>query len=163
MRRLLMATLGMLFLASAPASAGNLLRELEERPRFATLVAAINAAGLADAVANCTRCTLFAPNNQAFLRLPPGTVAALLLPGNKGKLGAILTYHLVGAQIPAAAVPTKATLVQTANVSEAKIRAVRSHGTVRINGIRVVNADIRANQSIIHEIGDVLFPGEIRH
>jgi uncharacterized surface protein with fasciclin (FAS1) repeats len=153
----------MVFLATSPAFAGNLLQELEERPRFATLVAAIKAAGLADAVRNCTNCTLFAPNNQAFLRLPAGTVAGLLLPGNKGKLGAILTYHLVASRIPAAAVPTTPTLVQTVNVSQAKIRAVRSGSTVRINGIRVVNADIRANQSIIHEIGDVLFPGEIRH
>ena len=87
---------------------------------------------------------------------------AFLKPGNRGKLAAILLYHAVGSRIPAAAVPTTATKVQTLNAADAKIRAVRSHGRVRINGIRVVNADIAANQSIIHELGDVLFPGELR-
>lgn len=64
--------------------------------------------------------------------------------------------------IPAHAVPATATLVPTINASEAKILALRQHGRVTINGVRVLEADIDANQSIIHEVRDVLFPGELR-
>ena len=134
----------------------------QARGRFTTLLAALDAAGLTATVAGCTSCTLFAPNNGAFARLPSPTVAALLKPGNRKKLGAILTYHVVGARIPAAAVPTSPTLVQTLNASEAKVLALRSPGTVTVNGVRVLEANIHANGSIIHEVRDVLWPGELR-
>ena len=111
-------------------------------------------------MAECANCTLFAPNDDAFARLP--TVAALLKPRNRGKLAAILTYHAVGTPIPSTAVPIEPTLVQTLNASEAKIQAVREGGHVRINGVRVLEADIQANGSVVHELGDVLWPGELR-
>jgi uncharacterized surface protein with fasciclin (FAS1) repeats len=150
-----------MLLASAPASAGNIIHELKREGRFTTLLAAVEAANLTEVLAKCTSCTLFAPNNRAFARLPEPTVAALLKPGNRKKLAAILAYHVVGTPIPASAVPTKPTLVQTLNASEAKIQAVREAGKVRINGVRVLEADIRANGSIIHEVRNVLWPGEL--
>ena len=149
-------------LGAAPASAGNIIQELREEGRFSTLLAALRATGLTETVANCTSCTLFAPNNAAFAKLPAGTVEALLKPGNSGKLAAILAYHVVGSRIPASAVPTHPVDVETLNASGASITARRSHGRVTINGTRVVKADIRANGSIIHEVGDVLWPGESR-
>jgi uncharacterized surface protein with fasciclin (FAS1) repeats len=148
--------------AAAPASAGNIIQELRREGRFTTLLAALHATGLTDAVRDCRSCTLFAPNDRAFARLPADLVAGLLTPAGKGKLAAILTYHVVASPIPASAVPTTATLVQTINASEAKILALRQHGRVTINGVRVLEADIRANNSIIHEVRDVLFPGELR-
>jgi uncharacterized surface protein with fasciclin (FAS1) repeats len=148
--------------AAAPASAGNIIQELRREGRFTTLLAALNATGLTAAVRDCTSCTLFAPNDAAFARLPDGLVAGLLRPAGRGKLAAILTYHVVASPIPAGAVPATATLVQTINASEAKILASRQHGRVTINGVRVLEADIHANQSIIHEVRDVLFPGELR-
>ena len=155
------AALGVIGTAT-PAAAGNIIQELRREGRFTTLLAALDATGLTAAVRDCTSCTLFAPNNAAFARLPDDLVAGLLTPGGRGKLAAILTYHVVGSPIPASAVPTTATLVQTINASEAKIRALRQHGRVTINGVRVLEADIHANGSIIHEVRDVLFPGELR-
>ncbi len=158
---MLMAAIGILG-AAAPASAGNIIQELRREGRFTTLIAAIDATGLTDAVRDCRNCTLFAPNNAAFARLPAELVAGLLKPAGRGKLAAILTYHVVANPIPASAVPTTATLVQTINASEAKILALRQHGRVTINGVRVLEADIHANGSVIHEVRDVLFPGERR-
>lgn len=149
-------------LASGPAQAHDLVRELREQGRFGTLLAALDAAGLTATVAGCKRCTLLAPNDGAFARLPEGTVAALLRPGNKGKLAAILTFHVIGKRVPAAAVPTKPTFVPTLNRSRAQVLAKRGGGQVQINGVRVVTADIRADNNIIHELRDVLWPGEIR-
>ncbi len=148
--------------AALPASAGNIIQELRREGRFTTLLAALDAADLTGTVARCGHCTLFAPNNRAFARLPDGAVAALLRPGARGKLAAILTYHVVGTPIPAAAVPSTPTLVQTLNASEAKVRAVRRAGRVAINGVPVLEADIQANGSVVHEVKDVLWPGELR-
>jgi uncharacterized surface protein with fasciclin (FAS1) repeats len=145
--------------AVAPASAGNIIQELRREGRFTNLLAALDATGLTAAVRDCRSCTLFAPNNAAFARLPDDLVAGLLTPGGRSTLAAILTYHVVASPIPASAVPTSPTLVQTINASEAKIRALRQHGRVTINEVRVLEADIRANSSIIHEVRNVLFPG----
>ena len=84
-------------------------------------------------------------------------MAALLKPGNRKKLGAILTYHVVGTRTPAA-VPTSLTLVQTLNASQAKVLALRSSGNVAVNGVRVLEANIHVNDSIIREARDVLCP-----
>lgn len=148
--------------AAAPASAGNIIQELRREGRFTTLLATLEATGLTAAVRDCTSCTLFAPNNAAFANLPKELVAGLLKPAGRGKLAAILTYHVVASPIPAHAVPTTATLVQAINASEAKILALRQHGRVTVNGVRVLEADIHANNSIIHEVRNVLFPGELR-
>ena len=161
-RGLLVGVAFALLFAAFPASAGNIIQELKRERRFTTLLAALDAAGLTATVAGCASCTLFAPNNGAFARLPAPTVAALLKPGNRKKLGAILTYHVVGARILAAAVPTSPTLVQTLNSSQAKVLALRSSGNVTVNGVRVLEANIHANGSIIHEVRDVLWPGELR-
>jgi uncharacterized surface protein with fasciclin (FAS1) repeats len=155
------AAVAVLF-ATFPATAGNIVEELKREGRFTTLLAAIDAAGLTATAAGCANCTVFAPNDHAFARLPAPIVAALLKPRNRGKLAAILTYHVVGTPIPSTAVPIEPTLVQTLNASEAKIQAVREGGHVRINGVRVLEADIQANGSVVHELGDVLWPGELR-
>jgi uncharacterized surface protein with fasciclin (FAS1) repeats len=161
-RGLLIGVACALMMATFPASAGNIIQELKREGRFTTLLAGLDAAGLTATVARCNSCTLFAPNNNAFARLPAPTVAALLKPGNRKKLGAILTYHVVGARIPAGAVPPSPTLVQTLNASEAKVLALRRSGNVSINGVRVLEANIHANGSIVHEVRDVLWPGELR-
>jgi uncharacterized surface protein with fasciclin (FAS1) repeats len=149
-------------LGAAPASAGNLIQELRREGRFGTLLTALQVTGLTAAVRDCTSCTLFAPNDHAFARLPKELLAGLLKLAARGKLAAILTYHVVASPIPAGAVPTTATLVQTINPSEAKLLALRQHGRVTVNGVRVLEADIQASGSVIHEVRDVLWPGEFR-
>lgn len=149
-------------LTATPAFAGNILQELHREGRFATLLAAIDAAGLRSTLAGCTTCTLFAPNDTAFRNLAAGTVAALLRPKSVDKLAAILAYHAVGSAIPSSAVPAHPIMVETLNASGAKLRAGRDGGRVEINGVRAGELDIRANGSVIHEVTEVLWPGEIR-
>lgn len=143
---------------SVPAFAANVVETAAGAGQFRTLLAAAKAAGLAESLATTAPITVFAPTDAAFAKLPPGTVEDLLRPENKEKLRGILAYHVVASEIPAAAVPRKSTRVETLNPSF-KLHAVRRNGRVLVNGVRVVKADIRADNGIIHVIDRVLIPG----
>lgn len=149
-------------LASPQAWSANIVDTARQAGTFKTLLAAATAAGLVDALQGRGPLTVFAPNDAAFAKLPEGTIPALLDPANKGKLAAILAYHVVPARITSRQVPEEATKVKTLNLSEAKIRAQREHGRVTVNGVRVVQADIFTDNGVIHVIDEVLFPGELR-
>jgi uncharacterized surface protein with fasciclin (FAS1) repeats len=124
--------------------------------QFKTLLAAAEAAGLVEALSGPGPLTVFAPTDAAFARLPRGTVQNLLKPENRSQLRAILTYHVVPSRVRARDVPTKATHVTTLN--GAAVRAVRNGNRVHINNARVIKADIRASNGIIHVIDRVLLP-----
>ena len=81
----------------------------------------------------------------------------LLLPENKEKLRAILTYHVVPSEVPASKVPSKATRVSTLDPGF-DLHVMRRNGRVHVNGVRVITADIRADNGIIHVIDRVLIP-----
>jgi uncharacterized surface protein with fasciclin (FAS1) repeats len=98
---------------------------------------------------------VFAPTDEAFAKLPDGTVEMLLLPENKDKLVEILTYHVVAGKVTAADVVTLQT-AQTANGSDVAIRVVDE--TVFINDSRVVAADIDASNGVIHVVDTVILP-----
>jgi len=98
---------------------------------------------------------VFAPNDEAFAKLPEGTVESLLLPENKDKLVAILTYHVVPGKVTAAEVVTLQT-APTANGDDLAIRVVDE--TVFINDSRVVATDIGASNGVIHVVDTVLLP-----
>jgi uncharacterized surface protein with fasciclin (FAS1) repeats len=103
--------------------------------------------------------TVFAPTDAAFAKLPAGTVETLLKPENKAKLAAILKYHVVPGRILAKDVPTKATHVKTLKRGgDTTIRAIRSGGRVHIDNARVIAADIKASNGVIHVINKVLLP-----
>ena len=158
----LLATLAVaLTLLTAPAHAANIVETAKGAGVFDTLLAAAKAAGLLDDLKRGP-ITVFAPTDDAFARLPPGTVDALLKPGSKAKLAAILAYHVVPGRVLAADVPTKPTFVGTLNRSQAKVLAVRKGHAVTVNGVRVTQADIRADNGVIHVINEVLWPGELR-
>jgi uncharacterized surface protein with fasciclin (FAS1) repeats len=144
------------------AQAANIVQTAQSAGTFNTLIAAAKAAGLADSLASKGPLTVFAPTDAAFRRLPKGTVENLLKPENKAQLAAILAYHVVPSRIAAKDVPHKPTLVGTLNASN-KVRAVRSAGTVRVDGVRVVKADIAADNGVIHVINRVLIPGQRQH
>lgn len=139
------------------AAAANVVATAAGAGTFNTLLAAAKAAGLADTLATTQGITVFAPTDAAFAKLPKGTVESLLKPENKDKLIAILTAHVVGSEIPASGVPHKATRVQTLNPKET-IVALRTSKGVTIDGIRVVKADINADNGIIHVINRVILP-----
>ncbi len=124
-------------------------------PDFSTLVAALKAADLVDTLSGDGPFTVFAPTNDAFAKLPEGTVESLLKPGNKDKLTAILTYHVAAGSVPAAEVVklNSATTVQGSDVT------VTVNGSkVAVNDANVVATDIKGSNGIIHVIDSVLLP-----
>lgn len=121
---------------------------------FSTLVAAVKAAGLAETLSGDGPFTVFAPTNEAFAKLPEGTVETLLKPENKEKLAAVLTYHVVAAKVMAADV--KAGKVATVNGAEATITV--KDGAVMIDGAKVVTTDIVGKNGVIHVIDTVIMP-----
>lgn len=124
---------------------------------FKTLVAAVTAAGLVDTLKGKGPFTVFAPNDEAFAKLPKGTVEGLLK--DKPKLTAVLTYHVVAGKVMAADV-VKLESAKTVQGQEVKIDASNwhLHKNVKINDAEVVKADIVTDNGVIHVINKVLMP-----
>ena len=122
---------------------------------FNTLAAALQAAGLVDTLKGDGPFTVFAPTDAAFAKLPAGTVETLLKPENKDKLIAILTYHVVPGKVTAEQV-VKLSSADTVNGE--KIAIFVDKGTVQINEIDVVKADIMASNGVIHVVDQVILP-----
>jgi uncharacterized surface protein with fasciclin (FAS1) repeats len=123
--------------------------------QFKTLTAAIGAAGLADTLKGPGPFTVFAPTDEAFAKLPPGTVESLLKPENKDQLVAILTYHVVPGNVTATEVVK---LKQADTVNGKPLSVAVSGGTVRINDATVKATDIAASNGVIHVIDSVILP-----
>jgi uncharacterized surface protein with fasciclin (FAS1) repeats len=122
--------------------------------QFNTLVAAVKAAGLVETLNGKGPFTVFAPTDEAFAKLPAGTVENLLKPENKEKLVAVLTYHVLPGELMAADVRT--TNAKTVN---GKKLAIKVHdGKVTVGGANVVKTDIAASNGVIHVIDAVLIP-----
>ena len=122
---------------------------------FTTLAAALEAGDLISTLKSEGPFTVFAPTDEAFAKLPDGTVEMLLMPENKDKLVAILTYHVVAGKVSAADVVTLDSAT-TVNGSDVNIN-VRDD-SVFINDSRVVMTDIRASNGIIHVVDTVILP-----
>ncbi|MFO0953512.1 MAG: fasciclin domain-containing protein [Isosphaeraceae bacterium] len=124
---------------------------------FKTLVAAVKAAGLVDTLKGEGPFTVLAPTDEAFAKLPAGTVESLLKPENKDQLVAILTYHVIPAKALAAQVVTlDGKSVKTVNGAEVKVSV--HGGDVMINGAKVIKTDIPASNGVIHVIDSVILP-----
>ena len=122
---------------------------------FKTLAAALKAAGLIDTLKGAGPFTVFAPTDEAFAKLPAGTVESLLKPENKEKLAAILTYHVVPAKAMAKDVAGMSS-AKTVNGKELKLKV--DGGKVMINEATVTTADIETSNGVIHVIDTVLLP-----
>jgi uncharacterized surface protein with fasciclin (FAS1) repeats len=125
--------------------------------QFNTLTTALKAAGLVETLKRPGPFTVFAPTDEAFAKLPAGTVEKLLKPENKAKLTAILTYHVVPGTVKAEQV-TK--LNEAKTVNGAMVKVSTEAGKVMINGATVVKADIAASNGVIHVIDKVILPPE---
>jgi uncharacterized surface protein with fasciclin (FAS1) repeats len=125
--------------------------------QFKTLAAALGAAGLVETLKGSGPYTVFAPTDEAFAKLPVGTVENLLKPENKAKLTAILTYHVVPGAVKAEQV-TK--LDEAKTVNGAMVKVSTEDGKVMINDATVVKADIEASNGVIHVIDKVILPPE---
>jgi len=144
-------------LASAyeKAKPGTIVEVAAANDAFETLVAAVKAAGLVDTLNGAGPFTVFAPTDEAFAKLPAGTVENLLKPENKEKLVALLTYHVVAGKVMAADVVGLDTAT-TVNGAVADITVV--NGVVKIDEATVTATDIKASNGVIHVIDTVIMP-----
>lgn len=130
----------------------NIVETAVNAGSFSTLVAAVKAAGLVDTLSGKGPFTVFAPTDEAFGKLPAGTVEALL--ADVPKLTKILTYHVVSGKVMAADV-VKLTSAKTVEGSDVKIDAANG---VKVNDATVVTPDVAADNGVIHVIDTVLLP-----
>ncbi|MDR3742485.1 MAG: fasciclin domain-containing protein [Terracidiphilus sp.] len=122
---------------------------------FKTLAAALQAAGLVETLKGPGPFTVFAPTDEAFAKLPAGTVEDLLKPENKQKLTSILTYHVVAGKVMAKQV-VKLHEAKTVNGQDVKIMV--EDGKVMVDNANVVKTDIQCTNGVIHVIDTVLLP-----
>ena len=135
---------------------GNIVAVAQGNPEFSTLVAAITAAGLGDALSGEGPFTVFAPTNAAFEALPAGLLEKLLLPENKEVLTKILTYHVVPAKVMAADVAAG-----DVNTLEGSAFSITTEGGVKVNASNVTATDVAASNGVIHVIDAVLVPASV--
>ncbi|MEY4242976.1 MAG: hypothetical protein RLZZ245_561 [Verrucomicrobiota bacterium] len=122
---------------------------------FKTLAAALQAAGLVETMKGEGPFTVFAPTDEAFAKLPAGTVETLLKPENKDKLVDILTYHVVAGAVPAEAALK---LTEASALNKKKLTLSVKEGALFINESKVVTADVNCSNGVIHIIDSVLLP-----
>ncbi len=120
-----------------------------------TLVAAVQAGGLVETLKGPGPFTVFAPTNDAFNKLPAGTVETLLKPENKAKLVDILTYHVVPGALKAADLQDGQMLT---TVEGKQLKVTKSNGMVMVNGAKVETADVISSNGVTHVIDTVLMP-----
>ncbi len=144
---------------TAQTNPGTLVEVAAGNSTFSTLVAAVKAGGLVETLSGKGPFTVFAPTNEAFAKLPKGTVESLLLPENKEKLVAVLTYHVVpGAVMAADVVKLDGKMVKTVQGSEVMVSV--KDGKVMVNKSNVTAVDVKASNGVIHVIDAVLLPPE---
>ena len=149
--------------SSSAAQANTIVEIAAGDERFSTLVAAVGAAGLAEALSGPGPFTVYAPLNDAFAALPEGTVETLLKPENKAQLTDILLYHVDDRKLSADMIPTGSNYFKPMLASERLCITAGTDGVKIADGTgamaTVVVADIQADNGVIHVIDKVLLPG----
>jgi uncharacterized surface protein with fasciclin (FAS1) repeats len=148
-------------LGSAAASAANVVETAKQAGSFNTLLAAATAAGLADALATTQNITVFAPTDEAFAKLPAGTVENLLKPENKDQLVAILTYHVLPRKLASNQMLAGPFHVRTLKATPDRTLAITKNADgVTVDNAKVIKADIMTDNGIIHVIDTVMLPSK---
>lgn len=141
-------------------SAKNALQVAKSIDDFTTLVAAIEAAGVENAVVNVGPLTIFAPTNEAFGKLPEGTVETLVKPENKEKLAFILTNHVAPANYPDTQLEKEAKKGRKLYMASGKyLEVVKKEDGLYVGGTKILKT-VQVSNGWIHVIGDVLVPAE---
>lgn len=154
MKRLIFASAFALSLGAPAAYAADVVDTAASNGSFKTLVAAVQAAGLAETLKGAGPFTVFAPTDEAFAALPAGTVDDLLKPENKDKLTKILTYHVVSGKVMSGDLKDG---MKAATVEGADVTIDLDNGAM-VNDAKVVTADVGADNGVIHVIDKVLMP-----
>ena len=147
----------LLFAGTSPVVAAekDIVDVAVEAGSFKTLVKAVQAAGLVDALKGDGPLTVFAPTDEAFAKVPAATLTALLKPENKEQLKAVLLYHVVSGKVMAADV-VKLSEATTLNGESVKIMVKDGH--VSIDNAHVATADVAASNGVIHVVDAVILP-----
>lgn len=141
-------------------SAANALQVAKSLPDFSTLVTAIEAAGVENAVVNVGPLTIFAPTNEAFGKLPEGTVETLVKPENKSKLAFILTNHVAPANYPDTQLEKEAKKGRKLYMASGEyLEVVKKDDGLYVGGTKILKT-VQVSNGWIHVVGDVIVPEE---
>ncbi len=151
---------GQASVAAVEGEEKNVLQVALSLPDFSTLVAAVQAAGVEDALVNAGPLTVFAPVNTAFDKLPEGTVETLLKPENKSKLAFVLVNHVAPANYPIKQLKKEAKKGRKLYMASGKYLTVENkEGKIFVGGTEVLKS-VKVSNGWIHVVGDVLVPAE---
>ncbi|WP_020403346.1 fasciclin domain-containing protein [Gracilimonas tropica] len=150
--------IGLLFSTNTQAQDSDIVELAVQTDDLSTLVTAVKAAGLVETLQSDGPFTVFAPTNEAFEALPEGTLDMLLKPENKDKLTAVLTYHVVPAEVMSSDLKN-GMMAETVEGSKAKIKL--KDGMAWVDGAKVAMADIDASNGVVHVIDKVILPPSI--
>jgi len=145
-----------MLVAASPAAAADIVETAVSNGSFKTLTPALQAAGLVETLKGKGPYTVFAPTDEAFKKLPAGTVETLLKPENKAQLQKVLTYHVVAGNVMSGDLKGKTTNAKTVEGSAVRIDA--SGNTVKVNNAVVTQADVNTSNGVIHVIDSVIMP-----
>lgn len=134
----------------------NIVETATGNPAFSTLVTALSAANLTSALGSTGPFTVFAPSNDAFAKLPEGTVEDLVLPANKAKLTAILKLHVMAGKHMASEFTDK--ISEIATLGGEKVTVTGKDGSVHVGKAKVSSSDLSASNGVIHVIDTVMMP-----
>jgi uncharacterized surface protein with fasciclin (FAS1) repeats len=146
-----------LAVGAIPTHAADIVETAADAGAFNTLVAAVEAAGLVETLKGQGPFTVFAPTDEAFARLPAGTVDSLLQPENKDQLIALLTYHVLPGKVMSGDLAGRE--VEAATVQGSPVSIDATAGAVKVDEATVTQADIEADNGVIHVIDTVITPG----
>jgi uncharacterized surface protein with fasciclin (FAS1) repeats len=153
-KTLLALTTAAALMLPVTAKAADIVDTAVAAGSFSTLVAAVQAAGLVETLKGEGPFTVFAPTDAAFAALPAGTVEDLLKPENKDRLVAVLTYHV----LPGKVMSTDLSEGLTAATVQGSEVTITLAGGPKVNGANIVQADIEADNGVIHVIDAVILP-----
>ncbi len=145
----------LIFSSAGAQAADDIVDTAVKAGSFKTLVTALKAADLVDTLKGKGPFTVFAPTDDAFAKLPKGTVEDLLKPENKAKLVSILTYHVVSGKVMSKDLAGKTTMAKSVQGAEITIKATKD---VMVDKAKVTKADIEASNGVIHVIDAVIMP-----
>jgi uncharacterized surface protein with fasciclin (FAS1) repeats len=136
-------------------SSDNIIATAKKAKTFNTLLTAAKEAGLASTLSGDGPYTIFAPTDEAFAKLPEGTVENLLRPESRDQLAGILKYHVVRGRVYS---HDAVSAGQAETLAGKKVKVSNGHGSVMVNDARVVMADLDASNGVIHVIDKVILP-----
>ncbi|MEM6458344.1 MAG: fasciclin domain-containing protein [Planctomycetota bacterium] len=143
--------------STASVASADIVGVASSAGTFETLLAAAGAAGLVETLQSEGPLTVLAPTDDAFAKLPEGTVDSLLLPENKDRLAEILTYHVIAGKVKAEQALEAG---EAATVQGDTVLFALEDGQAQVNGINILATDVKASNGVIHVIDEVLIPAE---